>query len=106
MLAVMELAGGEVAADAKVEVAPLTESLRSHPVIRYISTSIQFHETGDQDGHPVIPRVDTAPHGLNTPTQATPLFFGVREASGSHPMGVRRSASSSPVIKYWTATCF
>ena len=84
LLAVMELAGGEVAADAKVEVAPLTESLRSHPVIRYISTSIQFHETGDQDGHPVIPRVDTAPHGVETPIPlAGRRLAGVRGASGT-----------------------
>ena len=53
----------------------------------------------------VIPRVDTAPHGAETPTQGTPLLIGVREASGSHPMGVRSSSSSLNVIKYCTATC-
>ena len=53
----------------------------------------------------VIPRVDTAPHGVETPTQGTPLLIGVREASGPHPMGVS-SASSLTVIKYCTATCF
>ena len=47
----------------------------------------------------VIPRVDTAPHGVETPTQGTPLLIGVREAGGPHPMGVRGSASSLTVIK-------
>ena len=42
----------------------------------------------------VIPRVDTAPHGVETPTQGPPLLIEVREASGPHPMGVRSPASS------------
>ena len=51
----------------------------------------------------VIPRVDTAPHGVETPTQGAPLFIGVREANGPHPIGVRSSASSLAVIKYCAA---
>ena len=54
----------------------------------------------------VIARVDTAPHRVETPTQGTPLLIGVREASGPQPMGVKSSASSLTVIKYFTATCF
>ena len=30
----------------------------------------------------MIPRVDIAPHGVETTTQGTPLLIGVREASG------------------------
>ena len=52
----------------------------------------------------VIPRVDTAPHGVETPTKGTPLLNGVREASGPRPLGVRSSASSLTVIEYCTAT--
>ena len=47
----------------------------------------------------VIPRVDTAPHGVETPPQGTSLLIGVREASGPYPMGVRSCASSATVIK-------
>ena len=54
----------------------------------------------------VIPRVDTAPHGVETQTQGTQVLIGVRGASGPHPMGVRTSTSSLTVIKYCTATCF
>ena len=36
----------------------------------------------------VIPLVDTVKHGVETPSQGTPLLIGVREASGPHPMGV------------------
>ena len=56
----------------------------------------------------VIPRVDTAPHGVETPTQGTPLLIGVCEASGPHPMGARSSACSFTVIKYYScaATSF
>ena len=56
----------------------------------------------------MIPRVDTAPKGVETPTQGTPLLIGVREASGPHPTDVRISPRSSPVIKkyYCTATFF
>ena len=54
----------------------------------------------------VTPRVETAPHSVETPTQGTPLLIGVREASGPHPMGVKSSASPLTVIKYCTATCF
>ena len=41
-----------VAPPAKVEVAPLTGRLRSHPRIRNPSISLQFQQTGNQDGDP------------------------------------------------------
>ena len=34
----------------------------------------------------VIPRVDIAPHGVETPTQGAPLLIGVHVASEPHPI--------------------
>ena len=52
----------------------------------------------------VIPRVDTTPHGVETPTQGARLLTGVRDASGPNPTGAR-SLASSTVIEYCPATC-
>ena len=41
-----------VAAPAKAEVAPSTGRLRSHSRIRHPFISLQFHQTGNQDGDP------------------------------------------------------
>ena len=41
-----------VASPAKAEVAPLTGRLMSHPRIRNLSISLQFQQTGNQDGDP------------------------------------------------------
>ena len=74
----------------------------SHPRIINPSISLQLQTRTKT----VIPRVNTAPHGVQTSTQGTLLLIGVREASGPHPMGTRSSASSSTVIEYYcTATC-
>ena len=101
-LGLMEPAGGEVAPPAKVEVAPLTGRLRCHPRIRYISISLQFQQTGDQDGDPTG---RYRPTWCGNPNQGRPLLIGVRESSGPYPMGVRSSGSLVNVIKYCTATC-
>ena len=41
----------------------------------------------------VIPRVDTAPHGVETPTQGTPSLIVFREAIRPHPMNGRKEFS-------------
>ena len=63
-----------IAPPAKVEVAPLTGKLRSHPRIINRSISLQFQQTGA--------KVDSAPHGVETPTKGISLLIGVRQASG------------------------
>ena len=82
----------------------------AHGEVKVPSPDKKFFHISTNSNKPgtktVIPRVDTAPHGVETPTQGTPLLMGVREASGPHPMGARSSASSLTVIKYCTATCF
>ena len=84
-----------IAPPAKVEVAPLTRRLRSYPRIRTFSISLQLQPTGDQDGDPKSRYRLT---WCGNPNQGTPLLIGVREASGPHPMDVRRLAGSLTVI--------
>ena len=86
-----------VAPLAEVEVSSLTGRTRSHPRIRNFP---YLYNSKNPETKTVIPPVDTAPHGMETPAQGAPLLIGVREASGPHPMGVRSSASSFSVIKY------
>jgi len=45
------------------------------------------------DTKTMIPRIDTAQHIVETPTQGTLLLIGVREANWPHSMGARSSAS-------------
>ena len=75
---------------------------RSHR--RPINPSI-FNNSNKLRTKTVIPRVDTAPHGAETPTQGTLLLIGFRETSEPHPMGTRSSASSLNVIEYCAPTC-
>ena len=54
-----------VAPGANAEVSPHPGRLSSDPRIRYPSMSLQLQHTGDENADL---RVDTAPHGIETPT--------------------------------------
>ena len=91
-----------VAPRADVEVELHTGTIRSHPRIRKFPYRYNSSKLGTNT---VIPPIDNAPHGVETPPQGTLLLIGVGEASDPHPMSARSSASSFVVIEYGTPTC-
>ena len=75
-----------VASPAKAEVAPLTGRSRSNPQIKNPSLSPQLQQTGNKT---VIPRVDTAPHSMETPTQVRHCRLGYVKPADHAPNGCK-----------------